>query len=164
MINVKNSLVLRRNRRMNVREGWGMSLAENQRNNCRSAIVSNNTKIRKYEELYDSLKQFEVKVSDSQCYFTSVNADKEKYLSDLDSRAANCRTASLYSTGMKKVLNGVGVAYVNCTYSALLVLIKMKLAEYSAAINVLEAKNRALDKTIDLLDIQIRQEAQEGNG
>ena len=137
-----------------------MSWAESQKSNCQSTIESNNIKIKKYEQLYDSLKQFQGVVSDSQGYFSNVNANKKKYLSDLTFAVINCKTATSYSVGMNKVLNGIGEMYVNCTYSALLFTIGLKLAEYVATIKALEASNAALYGTIASLDAQIRKEAE----
>lgn len=53
-----------------------MSSAENQKKNCQSIIASNNSKIQKYEQLYDSLKRFQGVVLESQGYFSSISANK----------------------------------------------------------------------------------------
>lgn len=136
-----------------------MSFLESQIRDCQSSIQENNSKIKHYEQLHDSLVRFKSDVSGSQGQFSSVNNTKKSLVKTLDGYSQDCKTAKEYSNGMNKVLNGVGITYVNCTFSALLFTIGLKLAEYKGKIHVLEAKNTALRAAIDTLNDQIRQEA-----
>lgn len=138
-----------------------MTQAESQKNKCQANLRANEEKIKYYEELYDSLNQFKGVVSDSQGQFSTVNSAKKNLISDLESVSLECRTAKTYSEGMNKVLNGIGVAYVNCTFSALLFSINLKLTEYKGRIQALEASNRLLNIQIRTLSDQIRKEATE---
>ncbi len=136
-----------------------MSLLESQVRDCQSTIRENDNKIKRYEQLHDSLVRFKGNVSGSQGQFSSVNNTKKSLVTTLEGYSHACKTAKEYSNGMNKVLNGVGITYVNCTFSALLFTIGLKLAEYKGKIQVLEAQNVALRATIDTLNDQIRQEA-----
>ncbi len=70
----------------------------------------NNSKIKEYERLYDSLNEFKGVVSDSKEQFSSVNSRKKEIAASMEIYANECKTGKTYSKGMKKVLNGVGVA------------------------------------------------------
>ena len=135
-----------------------MALLELQVNNCKDSISENSRLIKKNEDLYDSLKQFKRKVSDAQGNFMEVVSDKKRKLPDMEVEFKNCRTADKYSEGMLKVLNKVGVQCVNLTYSALLLSINMKLAEYENEIDRCEMSNQRLRQSIDELNLKIEKE------
>lgn len=136
-----------------------MTILEFQRNNYQANIEKNQSQIKKYEELYDSLQRFQGVVSGSQESFSSVNSGKDRSLSGLVSGAPNCVTATTYRDGMEKVLNKVGVKCVSLTYSALLTSIRLKLADYKARILVCEAGISASQASIRQIDTQIAEEA-----
>ncbi len=135
-----------------------MTWAEIQRSNCRAEIDSNNSTIRHYEQQYDSLRQFQSVVLESQGSFSTISDNKKKYLSDLRSGAPHCKTADRYCSGMDRVLNDVGVSYVSFTYTTLLSYIADKMQSYLTKIGDLEQDNRSLERRICQLDQQIHAE------
>ncbi len=135
-----------------------MTWAEIQRSNCRAEIDSNNSTIRHYEQLYDSLRQFQGVVQGSHGAFMDTNGNKRKCLSDLTSGVKNCRTADRYSGHMGQVLDEIGGGCACGVYSALSASISGKLSEYLSKISSLEAENRSLRGTIASLNEQIRRE------
>lgn len=132
-----------------------MTLLESQLDNCQDGIRENNQLIKKYEELYDSLKQFKHLVTNSQNSFLDTANEKKKYLSELDIDILNCRTADKYNRGMTKALNKVGMQCVNMTYAALLLSIDIKLAQYITKIEKCEIDNKLLGKTMEELNKKI---------
>ena len=136
-----------------------MTDAQIQKNNCQSSIDKYKNKIREYEKLYDSLNQFKNDVSYSQECFSSINSSKKKILEDISNVSNDCETAKKYADGMKKVVNGIGVAYVNVTYLALLWSVESKLKYYINQISICETKISVLENTIVALDRQIKDES-----
>lgn len=135
-----------------------MALLESQLNNCQDGISENNQLIKKYEELYDSLRQFKKLVTNSQNSFLDIANEKKKYLADLDTDILNCRAADKYNVGMTKALNNVGMQCVNMTYAALLVSIDIKMTQYITKIEKCEIDNKFLGKTMEELNKKITEE------
>lgn len=137
---------------------------ERMKADCQKNVRSNNGKIRELEELYDSLLEFKGLVGDSKGQFQAVTANKKRCLNELSNSVTNCKSAVTYVAGMDKTLNNVGNRMVEGTFTALLVAIDVKLAEYKAEIVVLEAANKAYEETIGRLEDLILGERQESAG
>ena len=117
-----------------------MGYFENQIAYYEGRKTSNNNKIKKLEELYDSISAFKSEVETSAGEFNAIDILKDDVLTDIET-IENCQSATRYVAGMRQQKDGIANAYVKAFFIALEGAIDLKKAQYWVEIEALEADN-----------------------
>ena len=115
------------------------------------------SKIKKCENLYESLREFKRCVEASESCFDTVNSQKGQMLSVLSNYSTTCRCAKKYEKGMGNTLSGIGVKVVGITYGALLLSIKLKMSAYISTIESYEQEIISLRLKVSRLNSEIEE-------
>lgn len=122
---------------------------------CEQEIREQRKKIEKYEDAYESLRNFRSSVNTSRRDFESINRTKLSRASDLSSMVQTCRTAERYLAGSQRTLDGIGGKVVGAAFIGLDVMIGVKLGEYRIKIQNCETRIASLRRTLSSIESMI---------
>lgn len=119
-------------------------------------IRSTNSKIRKIENLYESLRKFKSDVTRSQEDFSGINKRKGDILEPLKTVSDHNNAANRYYKGMKRSLSGIGMNVVGTSFSGLVAMIDAKLRSYKSQLTTADRRLSSLNDSLTETEKEIR--------
>ena len=113
--------------------------------------------LRRYRNLYDTLRGFQNIVQNSQNNFNSVHNSQKGILKEIDLIKAHNKAASAYYHGMSNILNGIGSKIVILAYSGLLRQVGKLLIQYSNKITECNNEIRSCQRRISNFENEIQE-------
>lgn len=111
---------------------------------------------KKYQNLAQSMSDFQKKVKNSQGEFQTFSSHKQKTMTDLKKTAGSCRTAIRYCVGMDGILDRFSAKVVGVTYYILLLRISLKLSEYRGKENDVSKRIRDIQLELEKVEQEIK--------